>query len=78
MLQFRDTGKGIQGDHIATLVGKFDRLADMEHHTQGLGLGLPLCYLIANAHSGQLRIDSEPGKGTTVSLILPHVPAAAG
>jgi PAS domain S-box-containing protein len=77
LLQIRDTGMGIPGDHIATLRGKFERVEDLEHHTQGLGLGLPLCYLIAKAHSGQLRIDSEPGKGTTVSLILPHVPAAA-
>jgi PAS domain S-box-containing protein len=77
LLQIRDTGKGIPVDHIATLWGKFERVEDLEHHTQGLGLGLPLCYLIAKAHSGQLRIDSEPGKGTTVSLILPHVPAAA-
>jgi PAS domain S-box-containing protein len=77
LLTVHDTGKGIPGDHIATLWGKFERVEDLEHHTHGLGLGLPLCYLIAKAHSGQLRIESEPGQGTTVSLILPHVPAAA-
>ncbi len=77
LLQVQDTGKGIPGDHIATLWGKFERVQDLEHHTHGLGLGLPLCYLIAMAHSGQLRIESQPGQGTTVSLILPHMPAAA-
>ncbi len=77
LLHVQDTGKGIPGDHIATLWGKFERVEDLEHHTHGLGLGLPLCYLIAMAHSGQLRIASQPGQGTTVSLILPHMPAAA-
>lgn len=77
LLQVRDTGKGIPDDHIATLWGKFEHVENLEHHMHGLGLGLPLCYLIAKAHSGHLRIESEPGRGTTVSLILPHVPAAA-
>ena len=77
LLHVQDTGKGIPGDHIATLWRKFERVEDLEHHTHGLGLGLPLCYLIAMAHSGQLRIDSQPGRGTTVSLVLPHMPTAA-
>jgi signal transduction histidine kinase len=61
--------------HVANLSRKFDRLEDVEHHSSGLGLGLPLCYLIAKAHEGDLRIESTPGRGTKVSLVLP---AAAG
>jgi signal transduction histidine kinase len=38
---------------------------------------LPLCFLIANAHSGSIRLQSEVGSGTTVSVTLPHQPEQA-
>jgi PAS domain S-box-containing protein len=75
LLIVEDTGKGMDSRHVANLSRKFDRLEDVEHHSSGLGLGLPLCYLIAKAHGGDLRIESTPGRGTKVSLVLP---AAAG
>mgnify|MGYP005853643853 CR=1 FL=1 len=37
----------------------------------GSGLGLALCQRIAVAHDGTLKIESEPGKGTRVSVTLP-------
>ena len=37
----------------------------------GSGLGLALCQRIAAAHDGTLKIESEPGKGTRVSVTLP-------
>ncbi len=37
----------------------------------GIGLGLPIVHGIVQRHSGKVEIDSEPGKGTTVSIILP-------
>ncbi|MCP4661635.1 MAG: PAS domain S-box protein [bacterium] len=39
---------------------------------EGTGLGLPLAQGIAVSHGGELVIDSEPGKGTTVQVYLPH------
>jgi PAS domain S-box-containing protein len=38
---------------------------------RGTGLGLPMVYGVVERHEGQIEIDSEPGKGTTVRLIFP-------
>jgi len=43
---------------------------------QGTGLGLSLVYGTAVAHGGRVEIDSQPGQGTTVSLLLPLATAA--
>ncbi|UUR07154.1 ATP-binding protein [Sphingomonas glaciei] len=48
---------------------------------RGTGLGLSMAYGVARAAGGDLRIDSEPGKGTTVTLYLPReeiIRSAAG
>src|SRR5229473_2033113 len=42
---------------------------------QGTGLGLAMVYGMAQRHSADLTIDSEPGKGTTVRLAFPLAPA---
>jgi signal transduction histidine kinase len=43
---------------------------------RGTGLGLSMAYGVARAAGGDLRIDSEPGHGTTVTLFLPRVEAS--
>ena len=43
---------------------------------RGTGLGLSMAYGVARAAGGDLRIDSEPGKGTIVTLSLPRAAAA--
>ncbi len=40
----------------------------------GTGLGLPIVHRIVAAHGGELHIESEPQRGTTVGLLLPIVP----
>jgi len=37
----------------------------------GTGIGLPLCRTITEAHGGTIKLDSTPGQGTTVTIILP-------
>src|SRR4029079_18323151 len=41
---------------------------------RGTGLGLPMVFGMLQRHGGELEIDSEPGKGTTMRLIFPCAP----
>jgi signal transduction histidine kinase len=42
----------------------------------GAGLGLSVCHAIAAAHHGKLTVDSEEGRGSCFTLVLPAAPAA--
>ena len=49
--------------------GQIDTAFNKRH--EGTGLGLPIAYALARLHGGDLRIDSQKGAGTRVSVILP-------
>ena len=38
---------------------------------EGMGLGLSVAHAIVGAHGGNIRMESEPGKGTTVRIRIP-------
>lgn len=62
----QDRGAGIAGEDLNKVFDPFFSTKD-----SGTGLGLSTCYSIAKKHKGTIRIDSEVGRGTTVSLYLP-------
>ena len=67
-----DDGPGVPEAAVAKLFDVFYRSDPSRHDpNQGSGLGLALCQRIAAAHDGTLKIESEPGKGTRVSVTLP-------
>jgi signal transduction histidine kinase len=70
-LSVQDEGYGIAPEDQERIFQRFQR-ADATRHIQGLGLGLWICRQIAEAHGGTLRVQSEPGKGSTFILELPH------
>jgi len=61
-----DTGTGI---HEEDLVHVFDPYFTTKQ--SGTGLGLAIAHRIIEAHTGEVRIESEPGKGTTITILLP-------
>ncbi len=67
-----DQGSGIPADQNALVTEPFYR-ADKARSRKsgGAGLGLSLCQMIAQAYGGRLEIQSEVGKGTTISMIRP-------
>ena len=72
VLQIQDFGRGIPKEHIPHLTEAFYRVdASRQRKTGGVGLGLYLVKRIIDAHQGQLKIDSEEGSGTTVTITLP-------
>lgn len=61
-----DTGVGIPKEHL-------DRVTEPLYSTKsrGIGLGLSIATAILDRHGGKLRIDSEEGRGTTMTVQLP-------
>ncbi len=67
-----DRGIGMDQSKLPLIMEPFYRLdQSRSKKTGGFGLGLSLCKTIMDAHGGTLEINSAPGKGTCVTLILP-------
>jgi two-component system phosphate regulon sensor histidine kinase PhoR len=67
-----DHGPGIAPAHLPRLTERFYRVDPSGSRQQGgTGLGLALVKHIVNRHRGRLAIESEPGHGTTVRVMLP-------
>jgi signal transduction histidine kinase len=65
-----DTGKGISHDDIPKVFDRFSHLESIEHHSEGSGLGMTISKSIIEKLDGEIWIDSELGKGTTVFFTL--------
>ena len=66
----RDEGHGIPAEELANVMKAFYRVDKSRSSKSGnMGLGLSLCHRIAEVHKGTLNIESEEGKGTTVTFI---------
>lgn len=71
VIRIQDTGKGIGKGEIGEVLEKFGRGDQVNIGTHGLGLGLPLSYMIVKAHAGEMNLESVPEGGTVVSIKLP-------
>lgn len=74
LVQVIDEGNGIPADELPRVTGKFYRGKAVANTTKGSGLGLYLSKYFVELHKGGLEIQSEVGKGTTVSFWLPITP----
>jgi len=71
-LEFRDTGKGMDGtvaDHV------FDPFFTTK--PSGTGLGLSICHELVTAHGGDIHVESQEGKGTSVRISIPAIHSRA-
>jgi two-component system NtrC family sensor kinase len=68
MICIQDTGVGIP-EQIRDKV--FEAFFTTKQKVKGVGLGLSVCYGIIKDHRGEIKIDSEEGKGTTFIISLP-------
>jgi two-component system cell cycle sensor histidine kinase PleC len=68
-----DTGVGIKPEDMSKIMESFGQARHDVATTdeQGTGLGLPIVKGLVALHGGTLKIDSTPGKGTTVTVTLP-------
>ena len=70
-ISVKDTGAGIPAEHLPRVFDRFYR-ADSSRSSEGLGLGLALVKSITDLHGGTATIESEVGRGTTVTLTFPN------
>ena len=62
-----DTGLGIAREHLPRLTERFYRVdGSRSRETGGTGLGLSIVKHVVQRHGGELDIESEPGKGSTL------------
>jgi signal transduction histidine kinase len=69
LISVRDNGQGIPGKVIDKI---FQPFFTTKPTGQGTGLGLSLAYDIIKAHGGQIKVESEDGKGTEFIVELPY------
>ena len=68
LIEIVDTGTGIAAADLPRVMETF---FTTKPSGKGTGLGLPICRRIVEAHGGRISIESEPGNGTTVRIVLP-------
>ena len=80
-LTVRDTGVGIPAAELPHIFDRFHRIEGQGGRTmEGTGIGLALVHELVRLHGGSITVESEPGSGTTMRILLPfgdaHLPAA--
>jgi two-component system, NtrC family, sensor kinase len=65
---FSDTGAGIPRQDIQKI---FEPFYTTKPQGRGTGLGLSICYALVADHGGRIEVDSQLGKGSTFTVILP-------
>ncbi len=70
-IRVMDNGCGVEQN---VLKRAFDPFFTTKGRGKGTGLGLAICQRIVEEHKGEINIESQPGRGTTVSVRLPYVP----
>lgn len=72
-LKIADTGEGIPADKLPNIFERFYRTEESRHQSQNgeSGLGLAIAKSIVEAHGGGITAESQVGKGTTFTIVLP-------
>jgi PAS domain S-box-containing protein len=67
-VEISDTGSGIPADQVGKI---FDPFYTTKPQGVGTGLGLAICQSIVATHGGEIRVDTEEGRGSTFRVLLP-------
>lgn len=70
-LAFADTGCGMTPDQVEKIFDPFFTTKTHGTQSSGMGLGLSVSYGIIENHGGRILVDSEPGRGSCFTILLP-------
>jgi len=71
-IRVRDQGMGIPASEQKEIFKRFVRgTGSRAAHIQGTGIGLAMARHIIEAHDGEIRLESKPGRGSTFTILLP-------
>jgi len=76
LLEVADTGVGIPAADLPRIFDRFYRVDQARGHDGGTGLGLAIARWIAQAHKGEIKVESAVGEGTRFVIDLPVASAA--
>ena len=75
-VEVNDTGVGIPQDELPHIFDRFYRGKNVRvYEPGGSGLGLAICQTLAKAHGGRIDVESQLGKGSQFTLVLPAMNA---
>ena len=79
VLCIRDTGHGMTKEQLSRLFEEYSRFNEnANRNIEGTGLGLSIMQRLVDLMSGEIHVESEPGKGTAVTIRLPQGIAGPG
>jgi signal transduction histidine kinase len=76
-VRVQDFGEGIPREHLNRIFTPYFTTNNRGDRDRGFGLGLAICLKIASLHGGNLSVESQLRRGTTVQLDLPSRPAVS-
>ncbi|MFC1555762.1 ATP-binding protein [candidate division KSB1 bacterium] len=68
-----DKGMGIETDEAERIFTPFYKVSSPRKKSKGLGIGLSIVKMLLDYHKGKIDIESEPGKGTAITLRFPKI-----